>query len=585
MKKNVLALSITAALIGLTGGAQAMTNTGGATATGLALNGDGIGHMLLVPYFSAQENNATLINLTNTDMVNGKAVKIRFRGAANSDDLFDFQVFLSPGDVFAAKVSRGADGIAVLTVDTPDTSCTKPAKAVLSGGKFGTLRLDSTMTDAQKANGTREGYVEIFNMGDIPKALGGTGNNAAVGGGTANTLADDTTASAGIDTTAGASVNPLYTAIKHVSKVAPCTGAAWTALDTNNLTYSATVSDANTPRSRGLVPPTTGLMANWTIVNIANAAAWSGEAVAIQGTGGAAGNVVYWPQTGVSVGAAGAADIFTADPLLRSTNVYKWNTTTALYEPVIVPAVNALYVDLPDMSTPYVSATTPLTQAKILTASIAATSAINEFLTNTSIVASTDWVFSMPTRRYSTAFNYGATIAASDDGRRFTELNGTSGTQTAVAGTLVTNFATTYFDRTNTLVAQSAATNGNGRQICVSKSTMTTTVTDREESATPTAVVISPAPVSAALVFCGEAAVLSINNGGILATGTSSLKASVAVQDLDVTYRDGWMTIATPAAGVNNGLPVVGAAFSRAFANATTSFGATYKHRFGRTAP
>jgi hypothetical protein len=79
------------------------------------MNKDGVGHMLMVPYFTAQAENSTLINITNTDTVNGKAVKVRFRGAANSDDVFDFQVFLSPGDVYAFSVSKDSAGNAKFT--------------------------------------------------------------------------------------------------------------------------------------------------------------------------------------------------------------------------------------------------------------------------------------------------------------------------------------------------------------------------------------------------------------------------------------------------------------------------------------
>ena len=170
MKKNVLALCITAAMLGLTGGAQAMNAAplvGAPTGSTLALNEAGVGHSLFVPYFTAQDTNSTLINLVNTDRVNGKAVKIRFRGAANSDDLFDFQVFLSPGDVWTASVSKGADGYAKLT--TNDASCTKPAKAILNATPFKSTRLDTANLagDALMA-GTREGYIEIFNMADIP---------------------------------------------------------------------------------------------------------------------------------------------------------------------------------------------------------------------------------------------------------------------------------------------------------------------------------------------------------------------------------------------------------------------------------
>lgn len=568
MKKNVLALSITAAVVGFgfAGGAQAMTGAlGGATAaSSLALNGDGVGQMLLVPYFTAQDKNATLINIVNTDVVNGKAVKVRFRGAANSDDIYDFQVFLSPGDVWTANVSKGADGRAQLT--TADASCTKPAKAVLNATPFVTGRLDSTLTADQKANGTREGYVEIFNMGDIPKAkwadaasyIAGTSAGQATGG--TGTNKDD---------------NALYTAIKHVNKVAPCSGDAWTYLDTTDLTYK---NDNSTKTSSyaGLTAPSTGLMANWTIINVVGAAAWSGEAVAIKAIvtasgAPAVGNVVYWPQTGDPVGVANI-DAFTADPLLRSADVKSAVGTT--YTAQATPAVTAGFYDLPDLSTPYTAAAiNPLQQAKSVTGAIASTSTTNEFLTDTAIVASTDWVFSMPTRRYSVAFNYGATLSATDDGRRFSDILETSGAYT-----------TGYFLASNTVV--SSATNGNGRQVCVKG--ITTTPYDREETgvASVTTVVVSPSTPADPMSFCGEAAVLSINNGGIQTAGTGALKASVAVKDLDVTFRDGWMKITTPEAAItaakdNLGLPLIGASFARAWAG-TQSFGVTSAHRMTR---
>jgi len=71
MKKSILASSIAAAVFGL----------------GAVTGAQAAGDILLVPYFSAQGANATLLSIVNTDTVNGKAVKVRFRGAANSDDL------------------------------------------------------------------------------------------------------------------------------------------------------------------------------------------------------------------------------------------------------------------------------------------------------------------------------------------------------------------------------------------------------------------------------------------------------------------------------------------------------------------
>lgn len=591
MKKNVLALSIAAAVagFGMVGGVHAMTNLGGATAgSTLSLKADGVGQMLLVPYFTTQDNNATLINIVNTDLVYGKAVKIRFRGAANSDDIYDFQVFLSPGDVWTANVSKNASGLSLLT--TQDNSCTKPAKNVTGGinvAPFVTARLDSTLTDAQKANGTREGYIEIFNMADIPPKLGGAAAltdaaalalNAGEGG-------------AGVDATAGATANPLFTAIKHsAAGVPPCSGTAWTNLDTANLSYGAAVAvtvgapGVGNAASAGFLPPSSGLMGNWTIINTVGAAAWSGEAVAVGTTVNTdRGNVVYWPQTGLGVGTP-AINAYTADALLRQPTVAGVGaiySKGAIIAAAGAPAVTAGFYDLPDLSTPYVAvgAATPSDQALSLTSAIAASTATNEFLTTASITASTDWVFSMPTRRYSTAFHYGFTSSATHDGRLFTDLNGNA----LVSG---------YFLPGNTLVATDSL--GNGRQICVKG--ITTSSKNREEAgvATVTPVVVSPSTPADPISFCGEATVLSINRGTPVAAGTGALKASVAVKDLDVTYAEGWMTITTPAgstppvlgavapaAGAINGLPVLGSAFSRAFAGAN-SFGLAQKHRFTR---
>lgn len=590
MKKNVLTLSIAAALVGLTGGVHAMNaQLGGATAaTSLALNGDGIGHALVVPYYTVQDKNSTKINLVNTDQTYGKAVKVRFRGAANSDDVFDFQVFLSPGDVWTASVAQNANGLAQLT--TGDATCTKPAASVLNATPFVTARLDPSMTAAQLANGTREGYVEIFNMGDIPKSANAAAAFDAIGATTAGVGTGD---------------NPLYTAIKHVNKVAPCSGTAWTNLDTTNMVWATAANTptagstaALTPTTFGLLPPTTGLMANVTIINTVGAASWTSEAVAIQSvvtaTGVAStGNVVYWPQTATAP--VGIVGDYTADPLLRQNYVYSNQTAIDLaanYLRDVTPAVSAGNYDLPDMSTPYSAAAgvatlvSPLNQARSITASLAATAATNEFLTDTTITASTDWVFSMPTRRYSVALDYAA-ISATDNGKRFSDLNQAS----TDAAPPAANLGNGYFLPQNTTVVtdtSASGTNGNGRQICVTG--VSYKVFDREESTLTgsTAVVVSPSTPTPGLTFCGEATVLSFNNGGIVANGTGALKASVAAKDLDVTYRDGWMRLATPSATATpgggttiTGLPVVGASFSRAFAGAN-SFGATYNHRFAR---
>jgi len=269
MKKSMLAMSVAAAIggLGFAGAALAITTPGGATADSLELNTNGIGHQLVVPYFSTQSGNATLLNIVNTDTVNGKLVKVRFRGAGNSDDLYDFQVLMSPGDVWTASVTQADDGASMLA--TADKSCT----IGLGNGKFSTLRTDPTKTNAE----TREGYVEFLNMADIPSG------------------------------------SALYTAIKHVNGEAPCTASVLaTALGTD-------VADATAAAARGLTPPSTGLTGDWILLNQTTTAAWSGAAAALEARLSgvpALGNVVFWPQ---KFGDVANADLYTADPLLVGT--------------------------------------------------------------------------------------------------------------------------------------------------------------------------------------------------------------------------------------------------------------------------
>jgi len=355
MKKSMLAMSVAAAIggLGFAGGALAIqdTSTTAATATDLVVNPGGIGHQLLFPYFSTQGDNATLINVVNTDTV-GKVVKFRFRGAGNSDDLFDFQVLMSPGDVWTAAVTKDATtGKSKLT--TTDKSCVLG----LGDGSFATIR-----TDPKKDAGeTLEGYLEVINMADI------------------------LTGSA------------LYTATKHVNGVAPCT---LTALDA---ALGTDIANEAAAAARGLSNPTTGLVGDWILLNQANTAAWSGSATALEARDGsgapADGRIVFWPQkfgTPTFTSPTTLANV-TADPLFN------------------LPSASAPYVqyqlyDLPDLSTPYVNTVSNAAeQADLSTSRIAVTSVTNEFVTDDGIAAVTDWLFSQPTRRYHVAVDYSST--------------------------------------------------------------------------------------------------------------------------------------------------------------------------------
>ncbi len=542
MKKNVLALSMSAAILsfGFAGAAYAITDLpNGGTGQQLVANPNGVGQMLLVPYFTAQDKNATLLNLVNTDTVNGKIVKVRFRGAANSDDLYDFLVFMSPGDVWSANVSKNSAGLAALT--TADNSCTKPAKSVINGA-FKTSRLDSSLSAELKAGGTREGYVEMFAVADVPKSATGRPDNISADG------------SAEAD-----GINDLYNIIKHNSSgTALCAGSTWSAID-KNLTSAEY-------RALGMANPTTGLTASWTIINVDGAAAWAANATAIHSASfdgtSQAGNLVYWPQVGTSV----SEEIrnYTTDPLFyASTGIDSTGTQFTASK-----AVTATWVDLPDMSTPYFApgavynsntGNPPASQAFNLTRSIAATDVMNEFLTDVNVQGSTDWVFTMPTRRYLVALDYASigktlSVTTTDTGKRFAPQ--------------LYNF---WFSHSNT----SVQTLNGYREICVSGIEYTPYNREEGKITSSAEVVVSPAEPQPGLSFCGEAAVLSFNNGG--AATTATLKANVAAKDIDVTYTAGWMQLEMKNSGL--GLPVLGGSFTRAAAGSSL-FGGNWDHRF-----
>ena len=565
MKKNVLAVSIAAMIGGLgfagvASAGSAFSNvpgvgTGFAIADELAVVPEGVGHILVVPYFTTQEGNVSLLNIVNTDTVNGKAVKLRYRGAANSDDIYDITVLLSPGDVWSANVSQ-ANGVSTLV--TNDKSCTLPANvnSAFSGGRT------KGGSDAQ----TLEGYIEILNMADIPAKL----------------AADDTGALSTVD-------NPLYKAIKHVNGVAPCSTVPSQLKDV--VAAATTIADAATAATslagnewngRGFNYPSGGLMANWSIVNLSKAGSFTGTATAVAAidsgasTDRAIGNLVFSPQDSAFQPADAAAvtarvhpAFLTADPLLAG-GVYKDGT-------IAQPVIQASLYDFPDLSTPYVTdpATlgNALAQAEALSFALATKSVTNEYLTSASVGFATDWTFSMPARRYNVALDYNGAAA------KEVVYAGTLNVTTLPATALVAPTAVgTYFTKINTQLSADKS------QICVTPGALNYYDTE-EQGAAGGSYVISPQPIGAKLAFCGETSVLTFNN----ATG-SVLGAKIATQNIvtkqnaTTTFTDGWMSVQTPGntdGGATIGLPVIGHAFAKALGS-SANLGGIWAHRTNR---
>ena len=500
MKKNVLALSI-ATMIGGLGFAGAAS----AQATDrLAVNDSGTGHILINPYYNVQNGNMSVFHVVNTDTSNGKAVKVRFRGASNSDDVLDFQVFMSPGDVWTAAISKGADGRAQLT--TNDNSCTLPAIAKGVQIPFVTDRLPAAMSDEDKANNTREGYMEILTMADIDGASTYT-----------------------VDGNSGKKA-PLFTASKHVGGVAPC--------DAAGVLTSTLSTGANTT---GLKAPTGGLFGTWYIINVAQTTTYSASSYAVvanpaQDGDGLTRNV-FSPQSADPA----AADQFSADPLIKDN---------------IVPGQK---FDFPDLSTPYFTTNSQAaadSQAAALTESLARGAVLNQYANDASISAKTDWVFSMPTRRYNVAANYSVLPVGGVYPAAYRVFNAAVGN---------------YFNAGNTRVNEKG-------QICISS--IGAVFRDREETAKTSGAVFSPGTLTNT-PLCGEVSVLSFADAG-----TSVLGASVARSNVDGAYVNGWGQINFGGTGI----PVLGAAFIKlsnpsAAPGMSGTYGITWPHAYKSVTP
>ncbi|MGA7297817.1 MAG: hypothetical protein WBW92_09950 [Rhodanobacteraceae bacterium] len=236
MKKSSLTTAVLAGLAGLVGFAG--------SAGAVDLNPDGTGQVLIYPYYTVQAGQQTYVSVVNSTDV-AKAVKVRFIESYNSREVLDFNLFLSPYDVWTGTIFALSD--AGLTGDgaafgTSDNSCTVPSFANLStsvgnlhyqpfsNSEFSGAKSDGGPTDVSR---TREGYVELIQMADI---------------------ADN---------------NGTATAVTHVQPAGVPAGCGSSLLrDTGNTDF---------------VAPTGGLFGAGQIIDVANGTLYSYNADAIQG--------------------------------------------------------------------------------------------------------------------------------------------------------------------------------------------------------------------------------------------------------------------------------------------------------------
>lgn len=283
-KKNKLAVSVAAGILGAVGVIS--------SAQAVHVNPDGTGQVLIFPYFNGKSGYVTNINLVNsTDQT--KAVKIRFREGRNSNDVLDFNIYMSPEDVWTGSVRQGvnSEGKAVGAVNTSDRTCTLPALASCDDGKcnetipFSGFGLYEGVTQED----TKEGYIEVIEMGVV----------------------EDSTVQAGV--------------LHHNGKPHDCKSVedAWNA---GTFTQGAGVA------AKGMSAPTGGLFGSSAVINIEKGSAFTVDPVAIDNYSNVAQHYLSHDPNNFLLPSLASGDVTTSSVMVRNASgegemvVTDWHT-------------------------------------------------------------------------------------------------------------------------------------------------------------------------------------------------------------------------------------------------------------------
>jgi len=176
MKKNLISLAVAASVVGVSMAAQSQ---------GMFINPEGKGEVLVFPFYDGENGNATNFHIVNTtDDV--KAVKVRFLEYKNSQEVLDFNLYLSREDHFAFGVIMDPNGTGGAII-THDNSCTVPELGTNNPPFNGTKteNADGSITRIQPFTNfdfvnkgdvdqdparTLRGHVEVIEMGVVANA-------------------------------------------------------------------------------------------------------------------------------------------------------------------------------------------------------------------------------------------------------------------------------------------------------------------------------------------------------------------------------------------------------------------------------
>jgi hypothetical protein len=394
-KKSLCAALAGVGALGVAGAAQAVN-----------LNPDGLGQVLIYPYYTTRSDAAgnafnSLLSVVNTT-ASVKAVKVRFLEGKNSREVLDFNLFLSPADVWTAALAPASGGGTVLT--TADRSCTLPQ--IPAGGV--TFRNSLLSADGAGAtlDRTTEGYVEIIEMA---------------------TYADTTTTAGYVTHDPPGGSPPGCAKVTDAQAFADASGVAG------------------------------GLMGGMTLINVNSGSDYTEDAVALDNFA-----------TGVNL-------YFNAGDTRPTLQNVQPQTSVVIADFGLV--FNSSWAGSPNA-------------ADAVSAVLMHDTVLNEYVLDAATHSGTDWVVTMPTKRFYVA-------------------NGTGN-------------ATRLFQR-------------NFNKTAGSCDDVSLDIFDREEQTTTTPTDFSPQPEAGVNQLCWEANVVTFNNSNVL--------GSANVANINTDFEHGWLDI------------------------------------------
>jgi hypothetical protein len=473
-KTKVASAAVAAALGMMAGSAQAVF-----------MSTSGVGQVLIYPYYTVQNGYDTYISVTNsTDRAKG--VKVRFIEGKASKEVLDFNLYLSKYDVWTGVVISLGDGAALRT---KDTSCTAPQ--ITTDIPFRNGFYIGTNGDSYEnaISRTREGYVEIIEMGVPNDTIQANKNNPVK----SLTFEQSVTH----DQTTGKPVDCAWVSEE------------WVRSGSSGVFYSNGTDVTNRGPVNLMDPPTGGLFGSASLINVNQGTDYTydptvldsfsrvqmhsvpGNTLPTLGNAYPESTVIVTGYLNTALGVSALISSTTSGPVVQIPITEGWG-------PAFTPAGATAYTGA--------GAQTNAVNAVLIRGNV-----MNEYALDTEINAGTDWVVTFPTKRLN--------LSADDIGRAYAPwLKHNRDLTTIPWYTDETFKADGTFDEKNWKACEA----------------ITLQSFNREEK-TPGAIDFSPSLVDGTKL-CKEVNVITFKNSKVL--GSKNLELNI-----DNVYTNGWINM------------------------------------------